>query len=163
MAGNKRASIQDFLFVAVAVCAFAVVTLLVFRINSEINSQFQASDDITSKGKQAMDNINDMYPGIIDNMFLILVIGLSIGALALASLVRIHPVFIALFLFILFIIIILAGVLSNIYQGIAENPSFTAQADQLIFMSHVMNFLPFIVGILGGILAIVMYKTWQQG
>ncbi len=163
---TKKASIQDLIFVAIVILVFAVVTLIAFKISDEINTQFSESDtvqryDTDSKGRNAMNTINDMYPGVIDNSFLLLMIGLCIVALALASMVRVHPVFFVFFLIILIVIIFLAGVFSNIYIEIASNPDLSELADKLTFTTNLMKLLPLIIGVMGFLLSIVMYKSWQ--
>jgi len=164
---NKRGSIQDILFIGVSLLAIAIVVLIVFKISNEINNELQVNPQIAeyddaSHGRDAFNKINDMYPGVIDNSFLFLVVGLSIVALVLAAMVRIHPAFFIFFLLVLIIIIFLCGVFSNIYQEIAEEEELTALADQLTFITNIMRFLPFIVGTMGVLLSIVMYKTWQN-
>ncbi len=143
----------------VMLISFAVGTLVVYKISNELNIEFQASDDITGEGKAAYSRINDMYPGVIDNSFLLLVIGLSIVALSLAMLVRIHPVFFVFFLLIFIILIFLCGVFSNIYLEIANDPEMQDVAGNLKFITNIIGKLPLFIGILGFILAGIMYKT----
>jgi len=159
---NKRGSLYDLIFIGVILLSFAVGTMIAFKISSEINAQFQASGDITTEGKTAYNSINNMYPGIIDNSFLLLTMGLSIFALILAMMVRIHPVFFVFYLILLVIVIFMSGVFSNIYLEMANNPEMLAIADQISFTTHIMAALPFIVGVIGFILAIVMYKNWRD-
>ncbi|KKM97105.1 hypothetical protein LCGC14_1171380 [marine sediment metagenome] len=145
----------------VTLLIIAVVMLITFKITNEINLEVQASDIFEDRGKSSMDQINNMFPGVLDNSFLFLTISLAIGAFVLAALVRIHPIFIVGFLFILAFIIFFAAIFSNIYQEIAENEDMVALAEQLAFTNQIMISLPFIVGIFGGLLSIIMYKTSQ--
>ena len=46
-------------------------------------------------------------------------------------------------------------------QDIAGNSQLLAYADQMVIMTHVMSWLPFIIGVVGILLMIVMYKTWR--
>jgi len=166
---NKKASIQDVLYIIIMIVVITVGTLLVYKIHNEINLKFQESDDITTEGKTAMTQIENIYTGVLDNTFMLLVIGLCIVAVALAAMVRIHPVFIVFFIILLLIIIFLAGVFSNVYQSVASNSimvdandSTVYLADRLTFMSYTMQFLPFITGVIGFLMAFVMYKSWQS-
>lgn len=161
MKKNKKASIQDILWVGITLLIFSVMILIGFKISSEINTQVQASDIFEEKGKTAMSTITNMYPGVIDNSFLFLTVVLSIGALVLASLVRIHPIFIALFIIVLGFIVFLSGIFSNIYQEIANNPEMLVLAQQLTFTHQIMTLLPIIVGVFGTLLSIIMYKSWE--
>ena len=158
---NKKGSLLDILWVGISLLIISMVILIGFKISNEINTQVQASDVFESKGKTAMGSINNMYPGVIDNSFLFLAISLAIGSFILAALVRIHPIFIVLFIVVLGIIVFLCGIFSNIYQKMATNPDMIIVAQQLTFTHQIMTALPFICGIFGGLLAIVMFKTWQ--
>jgi len=157
---NKKGSIQDLIYAMVIIFAFAVMILIGFTISSKLNTEFQASDDITAEGKASFNQINDLYPGVMDNSFLFLTVGLCIATLILAALVRIHPIFLVFFILAWAVLIFLSAICSNIYQTMAANPQLVAQAAQLTFVTHIMNWLPFIIGIFGGILAIVMYKLY---
>ena len=155
---NKKGSLQDLLIIMVLVVGFAVGTLIVYKISDEINTEFQANTDITAEGKTAYSKINNMYPGVIDNSFLLLIIGLCIVALSLAMLVRVHPIFFVFFLLVFIIVIFLCGVFSNIYLEIANNPEMSDVAGNLTFITNIMGKLPLFIGIFGFLLAGVMYK-----
>ena len=158
---NKKASIQDLIYIGVFALVFSIIILVTFKVSDELNTQFQGSDIVTQRGKDSFGQINNMFPTVIDNAFLMIVIGLGIVALVLASLVRIHPVFFVFFILILVIIIFLAGVFSNIFIEMANEPEFSSVANQLTFTVAIMKLLPLIVGIFGFILAVIMYKSWQ--
>ena len=166
---KKKASIQDVLYIIIMIVVITVGTLLVYKIHNEINLKFQENEDITTRGKTAMNQLEGIYTGVLDNTFMLLVIGLCIVAVALAAMVRIHPVFIVFFIILLVIIVFLAGVFSNVYQKVASdsqmvdaNDSTVYLADRLVFMSYTMQFLPFITGIIGFMMAFIMYRSWQQ-
>ena len=162
MRNCKRGTVQDLLFLAIVIAVFSIGTIMVFRVSNDLNTKFQSSSQLDSYGKAAFAQINSQYPGIIDNVFILLVVGLSLVSIVLAAMVRYHPIFIAFFIIIFFIIIVLAGIFSNIYQKIALDPSMADVASQLTFTSHLMGVLPWFVAVFGGVLAVVMYKTWRM-
>jgi len=159
---NKRGTIQDLLYIGIVLTVFAVMTLIVFKVASEINTNFQENTEITDEGKNAFGTITNMYPGVINNMALIFMIGLSVVALFLASMVRVHPVFFVFYFIILIIMIFIAGIMSNIYLEIANTAELVGQADQLNFITRIMWILPFFIGVLGTVLAVIMYSKWKQ-
>uniref|UniRef100_A0A6H1ZIN2 Uncharacterized protein n=2 Tax=viral metagenome TaxID=1070528 RepID=A0A6H1ZIN2_9ZZZZ len=158
---NKKASVQDLLYVGITLFVFAMVILICFRISTSLNTEFQASDQIDAYGKTAHQQITNLYPGIIDNSFLFVTVILSIGTLILAALVRIHPIFLPIYLLAWMFVIFLCAVFSNAYQEMAANPDLAALAAQMTLMNQVMTTLPFIIGIVGALLAIVMYKAYK--
>lgn len=159
---NKKGSAVDLIFIGSGLMAFAVVVLVCFMIYSGFNDEIKTHSDVPAESKVASQAINDFYPGFLDKSFLLLAIGLAIVAFALAAMVRVHPIFIPLFILFLIFIIFFCGIFSNIYQGMAENAQLQVYADQLVFITLIMEFLPFIVGIFGSVLAIIMYKLGQD-
>ncbi len=160
---NKKATIQDLVLIMVIIAMFAVGVLITYKISDELNTKFKEDVNINQSERaiKAFGQITDMYPGVIDNTFLLLVFGLSIGALTLAFLVRVHPVFFVGFLLVLVIIIFLAGIFSNIYLEMANTSEFTGVASNLTFITHIIGKLPLIIGIVGFLIAIVMFKQYQ--
>lgn len=160
--GNRKGSLVDVLWIGIVLLVMSITVLLVFKISHEFNTELQASDDVTADGKAAYQRINDMYPGIIDNSFMFLMIVLSVGALAMAFMVRVHPVFIGVFIVLLALIVLLGGIFSNIYEEMAQNSEMSVVANELTNISRIMLYLPFIIGVIGFVLAIVMFKGWQN-
>jgi hypothetical protein len=158
---NKKGSLLDLVLIAVTLLIVAITTIFAYKIYDEFNTNFQANDDIDAKGKAASSQILAHFPGIIDNSFLFMALMLSLGAFVFAGLVRIHPIFFVFFIMGWAIVIFLAGIFSNVYTEISANAEFTALADNLKFTSLIMSYLPFIVGIFGFMLSIVMYKLWR--
>jgi len=159
---NKKGSIQDLIFAAVVILVFSMIILIGFRISAAVNTEIQDSSIVSDNGKQAFQRITNLYPGVIDGQFLFLSFGLAITAFVMASLVRVHPIFLVLFILILIILIFISAVFSNIYQQIASNPDMITYADQLRFTSLIMRGLPLIVLVVGGMLAVVMYKVGRN-
>ena len=159
---GKRGSLDDVIFIAVILVFVGISVLIGFKITSEFNNEIQTIDVMPTEAKTATNTLTGHYSGAIDNSFLLLTIILAIGTLVLASLVRISPIFLVLYLIALTFVIFICGALSNIYQEMAANQQLIAQASQLTFISTIVGYLPMIVGILGTILAIVMYKSWQE-
>lgn len=159
---NKKGSIEDILWISVTLLTLSFFILIGFKISNEFNTKIQASDIFEEQGKTAMNQINNMYPGVIDKSFLMLAVGLAIVALILAALVRVHPIFLIAFLIALGFLIFFAAIFADIYHEMAASEQFVDVAEQLTMINKIMLSLPFIVGIFGGLLAIIMYKTYQN-
>lgn len=140
---------------------FGIVLLFGFKITGAFNDKVQTMSEIPDNAKTASQTLTNHYSGSMDYGFLLLAIGLGIATLILAALVRIHPVFIPLYFIGLLFVVILCGVFSNIYQEMASDSNLITYADQLVFTSHLLNYLPLVVGVFGILLMIVMYKLWS--
>lgn len=164
---NKKGSLSDVAFIASSLLAISIIMLIGFKVSDSINTKIQDSDAIgklsgATQARASIDQVNNMFPGVMDNSFLFITIGLAIVSLIFAMLVAVHPVFFFFYIVFLAILIFVSGAFSNIYQQVATNPEMLDVAEQLVFTSFVMNYLPFIIGVFGFLLAIVMYKTWQN-
>lgn len=156
---GKRGSLQDIVMIAVTLFAIALIGLIAFKVSDSINTEIQSSADIPTEGKTAMNTITNYYPGVIDNSYMLLVFVLAISTLITASLVRIHPVFIIFFIIGLLTIIFVCGALSQTYSEIASHPELSSLANNLTFITYTMRFLPIIIGVIGTLLAIIMFKA----
>ena len=160
---NKKGSLQDVIMIGAILLFFGIILLIGSKVTGEWNDAIQLRTDIPANAKTATQTLSDHYGGAMDYGFLLLAVGLGIATLILAALVRIHPVFIPLFFIGLVMVVVLAAVMSNIYQEMAEQTELTTYADELVFTSHILEFLPLIVGVFGILLMIVMYKLWSVG
>lgn len=161
MLNNKKGSLNDLIVWAVILLILGISILIGFRMAADTNTHIQADPNIPANAKAVSAQMYGYYPGVINNSFLFLTFGLAFATLILAALVRIHPVFIPFYIIGLVIVIIVSGILSNIYGGMAENATLAAQAAQLDKVGLVLDYLPWFVGVFGTILMVVMYKTWR--
>jgi len=156
---NKKASIQDLIFIVITLVGAGLMILFFAHFMGEFNTEIQSMDQIPTEGKVAINDINNLNSGAIDNSFLFLTIGLAFVAFLFAFLVVVHPVFFVLYFLVLTLVIYIAGIASNIYQTAAETAVLQSTAQSLVFTTHILSYLPIITGILGMLLAIVMYKV----
>lgn len=159
---NKKGSLDDMIFIIISLLVLSMFALLGFKIVTEFNTKIDASGLAESYGTDAVDTINNIYPTTIDNGMLFLLIGLLIISLVLASLVVIHPVFLVFYCLMIVFVIFFGGVASNVYQEMANHPDFIELSTQLLWTSHIMQYLPIIIGVFGFVLAIIMYKAWEN-
>lgn len=139
----------------------SVLALIGFAIMDNVNDRVQALD-IPVVAKTQSDRLNEVIPNTLDGSFLFMEIFLSIAVLVLAAMVRIHPIFIPIYIIALIGLIIMSGMMSNIYQEAASTDTLQPYADQMPIMSYTLVYLPLIVSVLGTILMVVMYKSWSS-
>jgi hypothetical protein len=162
MRKNKKASLMDLPYIIYVIAGFSLLLLIFGTLNNAWNDKMQSLDSMPAEGKLAEQKINNMYSGVLDNSVLFLVVGMCIASLILAMMVIIHPVFFVFYFIFLAIIIYVGGIGSNMYQAAASEPAMSVMADKLVMTSYVCQYLPFIIGLFGFIIAVVMYKTWRN-
>ena len=156
---NNEGSIKDLAFIITFVFVIAIVGLMVFKISSEFTTQINNMDQAPEMAKEGTTQVNGYFTSVIDEGFLFVVIGLAILSIALAALVKVHPVFLVFFIIALVILISVSMVLANVYEEMASSDILKVEADQLGFMSNTMLYLPWFVAGLGSLIAIIMYKS----
>jgi len=158
---TNKGSLQDIGLIAGIALFIAITVLLGFTFMSKLNDQIQTMDAINNtEARASSQKLTNFYPSVIDNSILFLVVGLCIVTLIFAVFVKVHPVFIPLFIIAWVLVIFFSGVLSNIYQKMAATSMVSAYAEQLVFISNILEFLPLLIGIFGILLMVVMYKVW---
>jgi len=159
---NKKGGLQDIVLVAVILLFFATSALVGFKVTSEFNDFVQTNPaSFDPEGVSASQSVTDTFSGTVDNTFLFFAVGLGMVVLALALMVRVNPIFIPFYIIGLIVVIFVCGILSNIYQEMAADANLLAEANQLLFISNVLELLPLIVGVFGTLMMIVLYKRWR--
>lgn len=156
---SKKGSVLDILWMAIIMLSFAMVVLICFKVYDALDDEFQVHPDIGATERSMSRQVRSIFPGVLDNSFLFLNIGLALVALFMATMVRFHPVFFVMFILVLAFIIFFAAIFANIYDEIATDPELVDLADELTFINLIMVNLPIIVGVLGTLISIVMYKV----
>ena len=148
-------------YVVMILLFFGVVVLIGNKVMDGVDGVIQDSGVVDSSGKSASTKLLGHYTGVIDNTFLFFTVALGIVTLALALMVRIHPIFIPFYFIGLVVVIFFSGIASNIYQEMASNAQISTIASNLTFISNILNTLPMIVGVFGILLMVAMYKMWS--
>ena len=163
---NKKGSLVDLFYIAIVLVFFGVAVLIGTKIATEFQSGIASNPTFVANAPDAITETNNLvnnYTYAINSSFLFITVFFVIATLTLAALVRIHPIFIPIFLIALTFLIFFCGVMSNIYAGVAETTEMTATAEQFVIMHNILIALPFIVGIIGIILMVIMYKSYEIG
>lgn len=155
----KKGSITDLPFIIGGVFSVALVALLVSLLVININTEVQGNDEFPTNAKSASTKMSDDFPNVMDGGIVFIFFGMVIISLVLASLVPIHPVFIVFYLLEYIVLIWLGAGIANAYQAVIELDVMSAVADKYVLTTFFFRYFPFVVGVFGAILAIVMYKV----
>ena len=160
---NKKGSIVDLVFMAIVLFFFAMVVLVGLKIGSAVKDNIVSMTGLDATGTAAVESSVTNYKYTINGAFMFLMIFMVVATLALAALVRVHPIFIPFFFIGWIFIIFLCGIFSNVYTSMAEDANFVSTASDLGIITGILRFLPLIIGVIGIILMTVMYKVYQNG
>ena len=145
---NKKAGVPDGLFYMVAIFAVAIISIVGYAMLSNINDEFQSSTGITTEGKRLTDSITNKYVEIIDNSFLIILVGVLIGTVAGVWFIKTHPALFWIMIPIFAFIIFFAAIYGNVYFNFANNPRIApTEADFTIIPFIMNNYVKIITGV----------------
>ena len=82
----------------------------------------------------------------------------GIGAIILAFLIPSHPIFLPVSIIMLTIFIVLSTIFSNFLWEFLNASPLVSIANQYPLVVNIVRYLPYIIGIIGTILIIVMYS-----
>ena len=159
---GKRSSITDLPFIIGGILSFALVALLVALLLNNFDTQIQGNDQFNANAKAASSKMSSDFPAVVDGMIVFTFFAMVMISLVLAALVPVHPVFLIFYILEYLLLIWLSGGIANAYQEVIENPIFATQANQFVLTTHFFRYFPFFVGVVGAVLAIVVYKTRER-
>ena len=136
---NKKGGVPDGLFYMVAIFAVAIISVVGYMVLSEINTHFQESSSITDNGKVLTQGIKDKYVGIIDNSFLIILVGVLIGTVAGVWFISTHPALFWIMIPIFAFIIFMSMIYANVYFNFAANPKIAVTEADFTIIPFIMN------------------------
>lgn len=159
---RKKGSISDIPFLIAGIFSVALTALIVTLLLNQFNAEFQTNDVFDAEAKAASSKMASDFPKVMDGGILFLFFCMVIVSLVLASLVPVHPVFLIFFLLEWFLLIYIGGAIANTYQIMIESPVFATEAGQYTITTFFFRYFPYVIGIVGAILSIVMYKTKEK-
>lgn len=147
---SKKGMIVEFMFAVVFVIVFALVSIFSFIAYKGINEDLQADPDFLNESKTAAQEFETGFTGWFDYAVMCVLIGLWFVGLAAAYLYEGHPVLSIVFFIIVVLVMIVGGIISNMWEDIkTESAEVTAVTNSLPLSDYVFTNYLVIVGIMG--------------
>ena len=145
---KKKGSLLDPLILIVIIFIVGFVAILGFKIFGSVNDNLQANDVLDSDQKEILQTAHDTYISVFDIGFLIIFIMFLIAIIVGAFLIDTHPIFLPIFLFLAIILIMITGILGNIYYDMTTQEFATERVQFPIIMFVMDNFIKMIVAVI---------------
>ena len=162
---SKKGSFTDLPFIIAGVFTVALVVILVAVLTSNINTQVQSMDILSADAKTASSKMSSDFTMTTDWGMILLFFGMCIVSLILASMITVHPAFIIIYILELFLLVWVSGSIANTYEMISTATPMVAEASKYKLTTFLFRYFPFIIFIVGMLLATIMYKvrsTYEQ-
>jgi len=162
---NKKGSIPDLVLMMVLLLVFVIVSFLALKLLNQFGDSAE-SEILESETAQAIVSGGQSSIGLLDNLFVYLVIGLAVGVIALAYMLNVPTIYYPLGIIALIFIVTIAAIFSNVSDEFTSDDTFAAnESVELSLMPTIMNNLPLWISIIGIIVLIVLFakgRVWQQ-
>lgn len=162
MLKSKKAGLPDGFFLIIAFFAIAIIFVFTWVVISNINDEFQASDYITSEGKNISQSLTNRYINLFNKAYLFIIIGLGFGVLAGAWFINSHPALFWISLPILAFTIFMGAVFANIYVEFETHDEIKDFADDFTYIHFIFDNFVIIITIYVLLLALTLYAKPQQ-
>ncbi len=157
---QKKGDIFQILIVLIILFIAALVGFLCLTLTTRVNTFWDNSGMLndSSTATHAIDQMQDTAPKTTDYAILFLFLGLNIGVIISAVRTNFSPITIILFIFLVFIAIMVAAGMVNMYQGLAQTPSVSDIGESLPLTGFLFSkYLPLMITIISAFVLILMY------
>lgn len=151
---EERGSMLDLLLIPIIVLSLLIAMLIMWTVLDGFPAGF-IDDQYINAGK-------NVYV-IFDKALIFIIVGLIIGAAALASQVRTHPVFLIPAIVFMAIAIFITAQIANVAYYTATSPQFSTAGNEFTTTMFIVDNLPKLVLIGGVIIALALYAKPQMG
>ncbi len=160
---DKRGDVTDMLIFSILVFAFAIILFVLTFVISEISDGLRTGGlNNTDEGTDAIDQLDSFGVKGIQRGFFLLFIGFIISTLLTSFLVRTHPIFMFLYIFILGLTIFISTFLGNAYNNLVNNPIFAEQlASQTLFHLVMDNIITILIAV-GALSMIIVFSKFSS-
>lgn len=158
--GNVGLELVVFLIVLFA-CAIGFFVGNIF-IN-EVNADAQTDADLQNLTKDVLNDWNTDYPTLFDNAFLTIFILMWVLTLVAAFKIDSHPLFLAITLMILVMILVVSVYMGNAYEDVVSDSDFTTITPNYPKANWIMSHLLVMAILIGASIALVLYGKNKIG
>lgn len=149
-----KGSVQDVMFISLVVLILGILVVSGYLALSYITGTVIDQNGVVTDTRNALLTF--------DSMFMFLLVFLSIGALAGAALVRSHPIFLAVDLLLIIIMVFVGSALTNVYYTFASTTQIATSAAAFPNVLFIIEHLPHYIALMGIMIAIVYYGKGRQ-
>ena len=164
---SKKGSLFDLVVIAVFVFAFSVSCLVGYVVLDQFNdfNDDENNTQLSERGGNITNNLQGTYGVLFDGLIVFLLAGLAVALIVSVMLIRTHPGFLWVSLFMLVIFGMIFFVLQETYVEFSEEQIFNTTNATNVFnvTQYVMeNYLTIFI-IIGLVAIIVMYAKFGSG
>lgn len=146
---NKKADVTDMpIFLLMLFILGVGIFIFVFVIDEISDGLRTANLNNTSEGANAINQLENLGTIQLQRGFMLFFMGLIAGTMISAFLIRVHPIFLFLYIFFLILTVFLGTYLANAYDDLRNIPAFADQlASQTLINVVFENLVPILIAV----------------
>lgn len=153
-------SAEDVVYIGVAVFALGIGFLIInFATTTLFNAlqnttEFNVTNTNAGQALQAVeDNVLTKLDYVVTGFFIALVLGLVITSWFIGG----NPIFMFIYFIVVVIATVVSAILSNVWEAISTNSNFVGSLTGFQVTNHLLSYLPLYVGVVGVVGIVIMY------
>lgn len=165
---DKKGFVFTDLFLMIAIVLIVIVVFAGFiYFTGQINTTIRdigVIDGVDAEHPLNITQISDNSFGYLNIgtqtlriVAILMFFGLMMSILVTSFLIRVHPVFFVVYLFILIIAIVFSFIISNVYTDLRTNEILGETMQSFMGMDYLIQFLPIVIIMVGCIAGILMF------
>jgi len=146
---GKKGQASELIFYGVILFILAITILISFKLITDINDAFQASDFISTSGKENIGGFADRFGVIFDGVYVVALVLLSIILIATVFMLDTHPIFFVFSIVAFLAVLMVNVILANALETIGTTSALISFYDQLPMMRFVARHFVAIMVVVG--------------
>ena len=160
---KKKGGISDLILYIIIIVVIAVVSLVSWKLMKILDDNFQNNSLISSEGKSLSSSLRSRFTSVVDNAFLIVLVGFLLAIVVGASVINTHPALYWISIPILVFLVFWAAIYSNFFTNFYQQGGYTAEINDLSIIKFVMdNYVIFVMGAVLLVSFVLFAKSRQQ-
>lgn len=161
---ERKGDVSDILTFMIIVFFLVTSMLVMAFVNDKIKETIETTQlNTTSISSDIVDQMDSITTTGIQNGTLMMIAFLIIGMMISAFMVRIHPIFLFLYIIFLVVSLVVAVPLANSYQLLMEADAIAAVASQQTYLTWIMRHFLKIILAVGGLSITIVFGKLREG
>jgi len=153
---TKKAQVVDLLYMSMILIMVAVLGLIIYKVISDVNDQFTLDENIGSDARALSQNYEDRLPSMVQQLFMISLVGIAILTLIASFMVMSHPVFYGLMFVVLAFMTWINAIYADFWQSFATTSNFGTIVNDFPMMTYILQYFPLVILVISIIIVVVM-------
>src|SRR3972149_2832141 len=154
---NKKAAIQDIIFVVIILFVASIVYVVGNKVLGSVGDNIINQPNIPNTTKDMITDAQDWYPTVFDGAFLFILVGLFLATAVSAFFIRSYPGFFFISLLMLTFFIFLGMVFANAFDDISNTADFRSSMTDFPLVSYLMGHYALFIMVFGILVLIFLF------